>query len=202
MAQRLRLANITMSGRDPTTLFTEWRDGNRAALDELFPLVYEDLRRRAHRYLGGERDGHTLTTTALVHETYLKLLDVTRVRWQDRAHFLALAATAMRRVLVDYARRHRAVKRGGGVPPAGPDRDRLPDAVNFPAERAEQMIALDEALSRLSTRDERLGRVVELRFFGGLTVEETAGALDLAPSTVKLDWQKAKAWLYQELAEA
>ncbi|MGQ0702539.1 MAG: sigma-70 family RNA polymerase sigma factor [Gemmatimonadales bacterium] len=193
-----------MSSQDPTTLLTQWRDGNRAALDELFPLVYDDLRRRAHRYLGGEREGHTLTTTALVHETYLKLLDVSRVRWQDRAHFLALAATAMRRVLVDYARRHRAAKRGGGTPaaPLSEHEADLPEALDFPSERAEQMLVLDQALSRLAHQDERLGRVVEMRFFGGMTVEETAQALDLAPSTVRLDWQKAKAWLYRELTAA
>jgi RNA polymerase sigma factor (TIGR02999 family) len=190
-----------MQTRDATTLLTEWRDGNRTALDELFPLVYEDLRRRAHRCLQGERTGHTLTTTALVHETYLKLLDVSRVRWQDRAHFLALAATAMRRVLVDYARKHRALKRGGGQPSAGNGAVALGlDAPpTLAAESAEDMLALDEALTRLSELDDRLGRTVELRFFGGMTVEETAQALELAPSTVKLDWQKAKAWLYREL---
>jgi len=192
-----------MQTRDPTTLLTEWRDGNRAALDELFPLVYDDLRRRAHNYLGGEREGHTLTTTALVHETYLKLLDVTRVRWQDRAHFLALAATAMRRVLVEYARRHKALKRGGGQGALSlePDSPAPGEALTLSADRADQMLALDRALGRLSALDERLSRTVELRFFGGMTVEETAEALDLAPSTVKLDWQKAKAWLYRELAQ-
>jgi RNA polymerase sigma factor (TIGR02999 family) len=190
-----------MQMRDATTLLTEWRDGNRAALDELFPLVYEDLRRRAHRCLRGEAKGHTLTTTALVHEAYLKLLDVTRVRWQDRAHFLALASTAMRRVLVEYARRHKALKRGGGRAREAldPESDGLRDAGRLAAERADQMLALDRALDKLSTMDERLGRMVELRFFGGMTVEETAQALDLAPSTVKLDWQKAKNWLYSEL---
>jgi RNA polymerase sigma factor (TIGR02999 family) len=190
-----------MPMRDATTLLTEWRDGNRAALDELFPLVYEELRRRAHGYLRGESEGHTLTTTALVHETYLRLLDVTRVRWQDRAHFLALAATAMRRVLVDYARRHQAAKRGGGRTAESLESESLPldAAAQLSAERAEQMLALDRALGKLSDHEPRLVRVVELRFFGGLTVDETAEALDLAPSTVKLDWQKAKAWLYREL---
>lgn len=191
---------------DATTLLTEWRDGNRAALDELFPLVYEELRRRAHRYLSGERKGHTLTTTALVHEAYLKLLDVQRVRWQDRPHFLALAATAMRRVLVDYARQHSAIKRGGGdnglARRAEYHEEHPPEALDLPAERAGQMIALDQALERLASTDGRLGRVVELRFFGGLTVDETAEALEIAPSTVKLDWQKAKTWLYRELGEA
>jgi RNA polymerase sigma-70 factor, ECF subfamily len=190
-----------MDTRDATTLLTEWRDGNRAALDELFPLVYEELRRRAHRVLRGESEGHTLTTTALVHEAYLRLLDVTRVRWQDRSHFLALAATAMRRVLVDYARRHAAEKRGGGRDTETLDPEVLsgPEVMTLSTERAEQMLALDEALERLAGVSARLSRMVEMRFFGGMTVEETAQALDIAESTVKLDWQKAKAWLYEEL---
>ena len=191
-----------MSSPDPTTLLTEWRDGNRSALDQLFPLVYEDLRRRAHRSLRGERAGHTLTTTALVHETYLKLLDVSRVRIQDRAHFLALAATAMRRVLVESARRYRAAKRGGGN--QGNSNRVLPDleqSATMSSQRANEMLALDQALARLEALQPRLARTVELRFFGGMTVDETAEALDLAPRTVKLDWQKARAWLYRELAE-
>lgn len=189
--------------RDPTTLLTEWRDGNRAALDELFPLVYDELRRRAHRYLAGEREAHTLTTTALVHETYLRLLDVERVRWQDRSHFLALAATAMRRILVDYARRHGAEKRGAGAVgvPLEPGQAELSEAVNLSADRAEQILDLDDALQRLAEQDPRLSRMVELRFFGGMTVKETAEALELAVSTVMLDWQRAKTWLYRELGE-
>jgi RNA polymerase sigma-70 factor, ECF subfamily len=192
-----------MQMQDATTLLTQWRNGNRAALDDLFPLVYEHLRERAHRYLLGEGEGHTLTTTALVHETYLKLLDITRVRVQDRAHFLALAATAMRRVLVDYARRRRSAKRGGGHEPDQLDVHamHIEETASLSNERAEEMLALDSALERLTAFDERLGRTVEMRFFGGLTIEETAEALDLAPSTVKLDWQKAKSWLYQELAQ-
>lgn len=189
---------------DPTTLLTEWRDGNRAALDQLFPLVYADLRERAHKYLGGEREGHTLTTTGLVHETYLKLLDVARVRWQDRAHFLALAATAMRRVLVEYARRHRALKRGAGQAPLELEESGLvlDEAASLSADRADQMLALDAALERLAQLNQRLSQTVEMRFFGGMSVEEVAGALGLAESTVKLDWQKAKAWLYRELASS
>jgi RNA polymerase sigma factor (TIGR02999 family) len=137
-----------------------------------------------------------------VHEAYLKLLDVNRVRWQDRAHFLALASTAMRRVLVDFARRHRAAKRGGRRTPEPVDSTAasLLDVDNgLSAERADQMLALDRALDKLAAVDPRLSRTVELRFFGGMTVEEAAQVLDLAPSTVKLDWQKAKAWLYSEL---
>jgi RNA polymerase sigma factor (TIGR02999 family) len=180
---------------DPTTLLTAWRHGNRVALDELFPLVYEDLRRRAHLCMGREASGHTLTTTALVHEAYLKLIDGERVRWEDRAHFLALAARAMRQVLVSYARGYKAEKRGGGATPLS-----LDDELSVSENRADQMLALDRALERLSQLNDRLSRTVELRFFGGMKIEEVAVALDVAPSTVKLDWQKAKAWLYRELA--
>lgn len=172
------------------------RRGNRAALDELFPDVYEELRRRAHAYLRGERDGHTLNTTALVNETYLKLLDIQQVRWQDRGHFMALASTAMRRVLVSYARRHRASKRGGDL--HLPQLDLNVDAP-LALDRAEEMLALDLALEKLAALNLRLSQTVELRFFGGLTVEEIAELTQVAESTVKLDWQKAKAWLYREL---
>ena len=182
---------------DPTTLLVQWRDGNRDALDALFPLVYEDLRRRAHGQLRQQPVGHTLTTTALVHETYLKLISVDRVRWQDRAHFMALAATAMRHVLVSYARRHGAAKRGGGQVPLS-----LDDPPEITKEGAEELLSLDQALDRLAALNERLSRVVELRFFGGMKVDEIAEALGVARSTVKLDWQKAKAWLYRELAGA
>jgi RNA polymerase sigma factor (TIGR02999 family) len=185
-----------MTAADPTRLLTEWRNGNRAALDELFPLVYHDLRKRARAQLRGQPEGHTLTTTALVHETYLKLIAGDRVSWQDRAHFMALAATAMRHVLVSYARRNRAAKRGGGQGTLSLDEEPV-----FTDVGSEQLLALDEALERLARIDERQSRTVELRFFGGLTIDETAEALGLAQSTVKLDWQKAKAWLGQELAE-
>src|SRR5688500_12547439 len=180
-----------MAHADPTNLVLEWRSGNRAALDELMPLVYDDLRKRAHGHLRREAVGHTLTTTALVHETYLKLLDLDRLRWQDRAHFLALASQAMRNILVSYARQHRAEKRGGGVKPLTLDED-LPVS----AEPAEQILELDQALDRLAGLNERLSRTVELRFFGGMKVEEIAEVLGVAPSTVKLDWRKARAWLY------
>jgi RNA polymerase sigma-70 factor (ECF subfamily) len=180
---------------DPTTLLVEWRSGNRAALDALMPLVYNDLRVRAHGYLRREAEGHTLTTTALVHETYLKLLDLDRLRWQDRAHFLALASQAMRNILVSYARQHRAEKRGGGERPITLD-DELP----VRTESAEHLLALDQALNRLGELSERLSQTVEMRFFGGMRVEEIAEVLGVAPSTVKLDWRKARAWLYRELA--
>ena len=186
-----------MERADPTELLASWRSGSRAALDALFPLVYDDLRSRAHRLLQGQPAGLTLSTTALVHESYLKLIRSDRLTVQDRAHFLALAAHAMRLVLVSYARSHGAEKRGGGVMPL-----ELDEALTLSDERAEQMIALDDALQKLATLNDRLSRTVELRFFGGLTVEETAEALGVAPSTVKLDWQKARAWLYRELRES
>lgn len=186
-----------MTNPDPTALLAEWRGGNRAALDELFPLVYEELRRRARHSLRAQAPGHTLTTTALVHETYLKLMAVDRVSWHDRAHFLALAATAMRHVLINYARRNQAAKRGSD--PTRVDLDEVPVLTDT---GADQILALDEALCRLEAIDERLSRTVVLRYYGGLTIEETSEALGVAPSTVKLDWQKARAWLYREIADA
>ena len=185
-----------MQSADPTHLLSEWRNGNRAALDELFPLVYNDLRKRARAQLRHQPTGHTLTTTALVHETYLKLIAVERVSWQDRAHFLALASTAMRHVLVSYARRNRAAKRGSGEVVLS-----LDEALVFTDAGAEDLLALDEALGKLAEVDDRLSRTVELRFFGGLTTEEIAEALGIAPNTVKRDWQKAKDWLGQELVD-
>jgi RNA polymerase sigma factor (TIGR02999 family) len=174
------------------------------ALDRLVPLVYGELRRIAHRQLAAERAGHTLSTTGLVHEAYLKLADQTRARWADRAHFFAVAARAMRRILVDYARRHRALRRGG-------ERVRLSlaaldevgagagaGAIDVAA-RADELVALDGALRRLAALDERLARVVECRYFAGLTDAETALALGVTARTVGRDWVKAKGWLYQAL---
>jgi len=183
-------------GADPdiTGLLLAWRAGDRRALDQLFPLVYEALRRVAHRQLERERPDHTLGTTALVHEAFIKLVDQTRAQWVDRAQFFAVAARAMRRILVDYARRHRALKRGGERAQIS-----LDDVALVADARAEALIALDEALARLAELDERLGRVVECRFFGGLTEEETAEALAVTPRTVRRDWVKAKGWLYQAL---
>jgi RNA polymerase sigma factor (TIGR02999 family) len=179
---------------DVTGLLLAWRAGDRTAVDRLLPVVYDELRRIAHRQLGHERSDHTLGTTALVHEAYFKLVDQTRARWEDRAHFFAVAARVMRRILVDYARQHRAAKRGGA-------RVSLDDATLLADERADTLIALDEALTRLTDVDERLGRVVECRFFGGLTEEETAEALGITARTVRRDWVKAKGWLYQALRE-
>lgn len=179
---------------DITGLLLAWRAGDRRALDQLFPLVYEALGRIAHHQLERERPDHTLDTRALVHEAFLKLVDQTRAQWADRAQFFAVAARAMRRILVDYARRHRALKRGGERAQIS-----LDDVALVAEERADAVIALDEALARLAALDERLSRVVECRFFGGLTEEETAEALAVTPRTVRRDWVKAKGWLYQAL---
>ena len=178
---------------DITTLLGRWRNGDGEAVEALFPLVYGELRARARRYISGERDAHTLSSTDLVHETYLELVDIRLVDWQDRCHFYAVAARAMRRILVSYARRHAAAKRGGR--PVRVPLDGLPLA----EQRSEDLLALDRALRKLAQLDERLSRIVELRFFGGLTLEETAEALGVGPTTVKLDWRKARAWLYREL---
>lgn len=175
------------------------RRGAPDAMDRLIPLVYEQLRRVAHRQLGAERTGHTLSTTALVHETYLKLVDQTRAEWQDRAQFFAVASGAMRRILIDYARRHRALRRGG-QPDGSPPRPVSLDEVELPvAERAEALLALDDALERLGEVDPRLAQVVECRFFAGLTEAETAAALAVSKRTVAREWALARGWLYREL---
>ena len=177
-----------------TRLLHELRGGDRAAINKLVPLIYEDLRRIARRQLLRERVGHTLSTTALVHEAYFRLVDLERVEWQDRAHFCAVAAQAMRRILVDYARRRNAQKRGGQQPHLSLDENRV--AVD---DQAELVLSLDEALTRLSALDERLSQVVEYRYFGGLTEEEAAEVLGVSARTVRRDWSKAKAWLFKEL---
>ena len=179
---------------DITGLLLAWRAGDADAFDRLFPLVYDQLRRIAHHQLGRERTGHTLDSTGLVHEAYLKLVDQTRVQWTDRVHFFAVAAQVMRRVLVDYARRLRAEKRGGA-----PRRVSLTDAVLVAEQRADTLVALDEALTKLTGVDERLSRLVECRFFGGLTEEETAEVLGVTARTVRRDWTKAKGWLHRAL---
>lgn len=159
------------------------------------PLVYDELKRLAHNRLRAEREDHSLNTTALVHETYLKLIDQTRVEWRDRAHFFAVASTLMRRTLVDYARKHGTAKRGGGRRPVPLDATQL-----SVEEEIDRLVELDDALRRLASVDERLCRVVECRFFGGLTEEETAEVLHVTPRTVERLWAKAKALLYMELA--
>lgn len=168
--------------------------GNQAAGPQLIPLVYGELRRMADGYMRHERPGHTLQTTALVHEAYLKLVDQHSANWQSRAHFFGIAAQVMRRVLIDHARGHIREKRGGG-------REAVPleEAVIFSKERAEEFLELDRALAALATVDARQANIVELRYFGGLTVEETAEVLGISPKTVKRDWKVAKAWLHGEL---
>ena len=178
-----------------TELLLELRDGHAGAMERLFPLVYEELRRIAHRAIRGERTGHTLGTTGLVHEAYLRLADQTRLEYRDRGHFYGIAARAMRRILVDYARRHRAAKRGGAQRVFALDEELL-----GVEDRAEALVALDEALSDLETLDPRLGLVVQCRFFGGLTEEETGEVLGVTARTVRRDWLKAKGWLYHQLS--
>jgi RNA polymerase sigma factor (TIGR02999 family) len=176
-----------------TDLLLQVRAGSPDAMDRLFRAVYEQLRRIASRQLRAERPGHTLGTTGLVHETYLKLADQSRVQWQDRAHFYRVASCAMRRILVDYARRYRAQRRGGELQRVSLDYDATA------AERGETLLALDEALERLAELDQRQSQVVECRYFGGLTEEETAEALGVTSRTVQRDWAKARGWLYLEL---
>lgn len=186
------------AGREITEALVALREGSPGAMDRLMPLVYEQMRRIAHRRLDSEPTGHTLSTTGLVHETYLKLVGQTQAQWQDRAQFFAVAAGAMRRILVDYARRNRAARRGGG-PAGAPIRVSLEDVELPVAERAAAIIALDEALERLGQMDPRAARVVECRFFGGLTEAETAAALGVSQRTVAREWVAARAWLHQEV---
>ena len=191
----MRQRTIVEHADSVTELLARSRDGNATALDQLIPLVYGELRAIAHRQLQLERGSHTLSTTALVNEAYLRLIDQQRVQWRDRTHFFGVAAHLVRRVLVDYARRRGAKKRDGA-------RDAIPldDALVAVDEQGDMLVALDEALERLATLDPRLARVVELRFFAGLTEGETAEVLELSPRTVRYDWVKAKGWLYRELA--
>jgi RNA polymerase sigma factor (TIGR02999 family) len=180
---------------DATGLLLAWSQGDAGALDRLVPLVHQELHTLAVRYMRRERVDHTLQPTALVNEAYLRLVDVTRIQWKDRAHFLAVAAQTMRRILVDFARQRRSQKRGGDVVPVT-----LDDAGDLAMEPGTDLVALNEALSRLASFDARMGQVVELRFFGGLTVEQTANVLDVSPETVMRDWRTAKSWLLRELA--
>lgn len=183
--------------QDPsvTVLLARWREGDRSALEELMPIVYGELRRVAASYLSGERNDHTLQPTALVHEAFIRLMGQTRVEWQNRAQFIGVAAQMMRRILVDHARAKHAEKRGGGAQMVDFDSIAVSDD-----EREYQLVALDDALRALATFDERQVKIVEMRFFGGLTIEETAQALDLSPATIKREWTIAKAWLHRELS--
>ncbi len=187
----------TPSTHEVTQLLLDWSDGDQAAFDALMPLVYDELRQMAHRYMSRERPGHTLQTTALVSEAYLRLVDQKRVHWQNRAHFFAVAAQAMRRILIDYARKQSYAKRGGGAPKIS-----LEEAAVMSQERAADLVALDQALITLASLDPQQSRVVELRFFGGLTIEETAEVLRLSVDMVKREWATAKAWLSREMSNS
>ena len=177
-----------------TQLLIRGSQGDEAALNQLFPLVYEELRRLARSCLGRERPDHTLQPTALVHEAYLRLIDQRNVDWRNQAQFFGVAAQMMRRILVNHAHSRHAAKRGGRAP-----RISLDEAVGFFEERDLNMVALDEALTDLAAIDPRQSRIVELRFFGGLSIEETAEVLEISPATVKREWSTAKAWLYREI---
>ena len=183
------------SPKDVTRLLLDWSHGDRAALDKLVPLVHEELRRLAHHYMSRERAGHTLQTTALVNEAYLRLVDQRNVQWQNRTHFFAIAAQLMRRILVDYARKRHYLKRGGGAPQVS-----LEEAAVVSKGRAAELVALDDALIDLEAIDPRKGRIVELKFFGGLTTEEAAEVLGVSPATVLHDWSMAKAWLRRAIS--
>jgi RNA polymerase sigma factor (TIGR02999 family) len=185
------------STHEVTRLLLDWSNGDKTALDKLMPLIYEELRRLAHRYMSRERAGHTMQTTALVNEAYVRLINRKNVHWQDRAHFFAIAAELMRTILVDHARSHATAKRGGRM-----RKFSLDEASVVSQERAAEVVALDEALTTLAEIDPKQSRIVELRFFGGLTIEETAEVLQLSPATIKREWNTAKAWLYHELSKS
>lgn len=177
-----------------TELLLQWKDGDRAAFENLLPLVETELRRIAHRYMRRERGSHTLQTTALINEAYLKLVDENKINWQNRAHFYGIGATVMRRILINYARDRQAEKRGGGAVHICID-----NAAVLSPEKSEELLALDEALEKLHIFDELKSRIVEMRYFGGLTIQETAEVLQIAAPTVSLHWRMARAWLQTEI---
>lgn len=179
-----------------TELLAEWREGNQSALDELYPLVYDELHRLARRYMSRERKGHTLQTTALINEAYVRMVDQKNVNWANRSHFFAISAQIMRRILIDHARRHAYAKRGGGAQQVS-----LEEVAALVPEQGRELMRLDEALKSLAERDPRRCQVVELRYFGGLNNEEIAGVLQVSENTVTRDWNMARAWLYQQLSE-
>ena len=196
----LRLARMRDPSRPPheiTQLLAEWSNGNQTALDKLYPLVYDELHRMASRYMNRERKGHTLQTTALINEAYVRLVDQKHVHWENRAHFFAISAKIMRRILIDHARLHAYAKRGGGAQKVS-----LDETAMVADERASDLLLLDEALNRLAEMDQRRSQVVELRYFGGLNNEEIAGVLKISENTVTRDWKMARAWLYQELSRS
>ena len=188
---------MTPVSEDVTGLLQDWSDGDQGAMDKLSPLVYNELRRLARRYLRQERPGHTLQSTALVHEAYLRLVDRKNANFRNRAHFFAVAAQLIRRILVDYARARRTTKRGGGQPRLSFD-----EAVSFPAaQRDVDLRELDDALNTLAGIDPQKARIVEMRFFGGLSVEAVAEVLEMSPRTVRRHWRVAKAWLHKEITK-
>lgn len=186
--------NQPVPGADVTALLVNWRNGDQGALDELMPVVYGELRRLAASYLRRERPGHTLQSTAIVHEAFLRLVNQRDVQWRSRAHFYGIAAQMIRRILVDHARQHQAEKRG-----AGAVRLELEEGMAISPMAEVDLVGLDSALERLAALDERQSRIVELRFFTGLSVEETAEVMGLSPATVKREWSSARAWLFREL---
>jgi len=186
----------TASAQEVTQLLVDWSNGDKAALDRLMPLVYDELRRIAHLHMGRERPGHTLQTTALLNEAYLRLAGQRGVHWQNRSHFFAISAQMMRRILIDYARKRQYAKRGGGALQLS-----LDEAAVLAPERPACLLLLDEALTSLASLDPQQSRIVELRYFGGLTIDETAEALGLSVDKVKREWSTAKAWLYREMSD-
>jgi RNA polymerase sigma factor (TIGR02999 family) len=188
------MSRMTPSPQDITELLLDWSNGNQAALDQLMPLVYEELHRLAHQYMARERHEHTLQTSALLNEAYLRLVNQKNVRWENRAQFFGIAAKLMRQILVDHARQRHRMKRGGDVRQVP-----LDEAVIVSPDRAAEMMALDDALKTLATVDPRKSQILELRFFGGLPIEETAEVLGVSPGTVMRDWTLAKAWLRMEM---
>ena len=187
---------MTLSQNQVTQLLLDWGNGDKAALDKLVPVVYQELRRLAAYYMRRERPGHTLQTSALVNEAYMRLVDYSQMRWQSRAHFFAVAAQAMRRILVEHARKRHFAKRGGGAVKVSFD-----EAAIVSQEQASDLVALDDALTSLEAMDQRKARIVELRYIGGLNIEETAEVLAISPATVQREWRAAKAWLYRAIKE-
>jgi RNA polymerase sigma-70 factor, ECF subfamily len=185
-----------MSPQEVTQLLADWAQGDKSAFDKLFPLVHDELRRIARRQMSHERPGHTLQATALVNEAYLKLAGREGFEWQNRAHFYAVCAQVMRHILIDHARAHARDKRGGGTIHVS-----LEEVAVIAPEQADEYLALDEALRFLESVDPKKGRIVELRYFGGLSVDETAEVLDLSPRTVRREWQRSRAWLYKMITE-
>ena len=191
----LRMLVSSPGSHDVTQLLVDWSKGNQQALDDLLPLVYQELKRLASRYLRRERSNHTLQSTALVHEAFLRLIDQNRIQWQNRAHFFGVAAQMIRRILVDYARAQKTAKRGADAP-----RLSLDEALAAGSAPDLDLVALDESLQKLNEIDPQQARIVELRYFGGLSIEETAEVVGISPATVKREWAMAKAWLFKNLA--